>query len=288
MDLRLQLVEAQAPATPQEVNLMSVPSRLLLLAAAVLLPFQTPAAAQEDGFTPAEIEAARQDPNFFKIDPKSVSIVRLGPTVTPKEIAPPPQDPAGEDPNVILDRIINIAAKIWAIIEKNKPVVNINTTYATAVPEGIKNWGQLAGWKPPQGTIYAFVAKNKYGGRMVDVKYQVLRTYGGSYKGKGQYLTAVTVEPLLVEVMWGYKFDLSAEVPDSSVINVGTSEDPMAAMLAILKWRIQTVLQDTSGRSVYYVQGNGLFKEMGGPFNRGLTEKAGRKIAAVPQSVKFD
>jgi hypothetical protein len=266
---------------------MPVPSRLLLLAAAALLPFRTPAAAQDTEFTPAEIKAARQDPDFFKIDPKSISIIWLGPTVTPKDIAPPPQVP-GEEPGVDLDSIINIAAKIWAIIEKNKPVVNINTTYATAVPEGIKNWGQLSGWKPPQGTIYAFVAKNKYGARMVDVKYQVLRTYGGSYKGKGQYLTAVTIEPLLVEVGWGYKFDLNAEVPDSSIINVGTSEDPLAGMLAILKWRIQTVVQDTSGRSVYYVQGNGLFKEMGGPFDRGLTEKAGRKLATVPLSVKFD
>ena len=83
---------------------------------------------------------------------------------------------------------------------------------AVALPAGLTHWDSLSGWKPPKGTVYGFYAKNLYGMKVIDVEYQVLRTYGGSYKGKGRYLTGVTIEPLLVsvappplgEVGWGW------------------------------------------------------------------------------------
>ncbi|MEK7858077.1 MAG: hypothetical protein AAB320_02965 [Elusimicrobiota bacterium] len=243
--------------------------RMLSLAAVAVLSLNTMQAAAQ--FRPEEVRAAQKDPRQFTIDEKTITFENLGPTVSPSEIPPPQTDPGG-DPFPVLDQIINMGKKIWAIIEANKPVVNINTTYATALPEGIKSWNQLSGWKPPKGTVYGFYAKNAYGATMINVKYQVLRTYGGGYKGKGKYLTAVTIEPLLVEVGWGYKFDLTAQVPDTSVVNVGTSEDPVAAMMPTLKWRISTAIKDASGQSIYYLQGDGLFQEMGGPFKKGLED----------------
>jgi hypothetical protein len=100
---------------------------------------------------------------------------------------------------------------------------------------------------------------------VIDVKYQVEMTYGGSYKGKGRYLTGVTVAPLKVDVAWGYKFSMDATVP--SVTNVGTSDDPVAALLADLHWQISTTLKDSQGTAVYYMQGTGAFREIGGPFS---------------------
>ncbi|MEK7383789.1 MAG: hypothetical protein AAB262_10970, partial [Elusimicrobiota bacterium] len=80
--------------------------------------------------------------------------------------------------------------------------------------------------------------------------------------------------PLLVEVAWGYKFTLEAAVPDTSVVNVGTTENPVAAMLAQLAWRVQTPIKDSQGKGIYYLQGDGLFKEIGGPFSSKSLEKA--------------
>lgn len=233
--------------------------------------------AQGGPFSRKERKAARQDPGYFTIDEKTIAVENLGPTVSPREITPPPGGPdAGTvDPSVI----INIAAKIWDIIVKNKPVVDIQTQYATALPEGIKTWGQLESWKPPQGTIYGFTAKNAYGVKVIDVRYQVLRTYGGSYKGKGRYLTAVTVEPLRVDVAWGYKFSLKAEVPDVSIINVGTAENPLAGMTATLKWRIETPVKDSQGKGIYFMQGDGFYKEIGGPFS--AAQRAIQRVARL-------
>lgn len=251
-----------------------------LTAVIVAWPQAAPVFAQRiqtPDFTLEEIEAARQDPDFFTIDEKSVSLKKIGPTVSPTDI-PPPNTPPSQDEGMILDRIINIAEKIWTIIEKNKPVVDVKSQYATAVPDGTSNWSQLDSWKPPRGTIYGLTAKNTYGVTVIDIRYQVLRTYGGQYKGKGRYLTAVTVEPLRVDVMWGYKLSMTAETPDSGLVNVGTKEDPIAGMLATLRWRISTTIKDSQGKGVYFLQGDGVFQEVGGPFSAERLAKVDRTV----------
>ena len=171
-----------------------------------------------------------------------------------------------------LDRIINIAEKIWGIIEKNQPVVDINVKYANAVPYGIQHWTQLQGWSKPKTKTYSFVAKNLYGISVVKVVYQLQFRHSGNYQGKGKFLTGVTIEPVSVETLWGYKVSLVAEVPDSSIANVGTHEDPIASMQVQLRWTIHTPIKDVQQRVVYYVQGDGKFWEVASPFKRG--EKA--------------
>ncbi len=235
-------------------------------------------------FTDLMIQAAQNDPKTYTIDEDSIRIQNLGPAIDlpkPKN----PVSPDGNDPFVIIDQIINLGQKIWAIVEANKPVVNIQTQYGTATPQGATHWSQLAGWRPPEGTIYGFTAKNAYGGKVVDVKYQVLRTCGGNYNGKGKYLTAVTIQPLTVDVLWGYKFNLSVEIPDSSVVNVGTTQDPVAAMQPVVKWTIATVIKSSDGRSAYYLQGDGLFKELSGPFAHNYQDGVAK---AINNAVKYN
>ncbi|MEK7745998.1 MAG: hypothetical protein AAB576_04975, partial [Elusimicrobiota bacterium] len=94
------------------------------------------------GFSMAEVEAASLDPDWYTLDPKSVRIERIkdaetqgseegsAPVQAPAEPAPAPAPaPAPsapsydsglgeEDPFVLIDKIINLGEKIWAIIEK--------------------------------------------------------------------------------------------------------------------------------------------------------------------------
>ena len=251
-----------------------VPIALTLLLAAA------PAWSQ---FTTKEYQAAQKDPDAFTLDESSLRIENLGPTVSPTEI-PSPTGGGGQDPTVVLDQIINIGQKIWKIIVDNKPVVDVRNQYATALPKGATHWDSMGGWQPPKGVIYGLTAKNAYGITVINVRYQVLRTYGGTYKGKGKYLTAVTVEPLLVEVAWGYHYTMEAAVPDTSIVNVGTTENPVAAMMAQLAWRIQTPVKDSQGKGLYFLQGNGLFKEIGGPFASESLDKARAGMAGVRSS----
>jgi hypothetical protein len=261
--------------------------------AAAFLAAALPAAAQEAPkpakFTKSEIKAFtkayQKDPDKYTLDDSSIVVEPVGPVATPSDV-PTEGGEGGEDPVVVIDKIINLGKKIWAIVEANKPVVDVKTGYATGLPQGITSPSQLAGWKPPKGTIYSLTAKNKYGSKVIDIQYQVLRTYGGQYKGKGRYLSTVAIQPLKVEVLWGYKLNLDATVGDSSVTNAGTDEEPIAAMQPVVQWRISTVVKDSTGRAGYYLQGDGLFQEVGMPtYSKAISEavkKALDRAGAFP------
>lgn len=164
----------------------------------------------------------------------------------------------------LIDQIVNLVDKIFSVIAKGQPVVNINVNYANAVPYGVSHWTQLQGWKTPVTRRYGFYAKNLYGIKVVDVEYQVHYTYGGSLNGVGQFLTGVTVEPIKVDTAWGYTVDMTAEVPDSTITNVGTSEYPIAAMQVQLRYSIHTIIKDSQERQIFYVRGDGIFKNLTG------------------------
>jgi len=210
---------------------------------------------------------------------------------TPRELPKPPElptPPSGNgniggdfqgtinNVNAVLDtidKIVNLGQKVWEIIEKNQPLVNINVNYANAVPYGIQHWTQLQGWSKPKTATYRFVAKNLYGIEVVKVTYQLEFRYNGNYQGKGKFLTGVTIEPISVETAWGYNVSLSAEVPDSTIANVGTHEDPIASMQVQLKWTIHTKLKDSQQKAIYYVRGDGEYGEIATPFKGAVIEK---------------
>ena len=62
----------------------------------------------------------------------------------------------------------------------------------------------------------------------------LIYTYGGSYDGKGAYITGAEVVPTDVNVAWGYNLGASMKV--KSIFNQGSRENPVAA--AILEARV--------------------------------------------------
>jgi hypothetical protein len=178
------------------------------------------------------------------IDESSIELKKIDPV----ERDAPNDSPIESPHRLQTSDVINTGLKVWKIIADNKPVVDIQTQYATALPLGVTQWQHMEGWQIPKSDTYHLTAKNLVGLTVINVRYQVLRTYGGSYKGKGKYLTAVGVQPLLVDVAWGYHFSMDAFIPDESIVNVGRADDPIAALTAQVKWRISTPVQDTQGQ----------------------------------------
>lgn len=222
-------------------------------------------------FTNEESKVAVDYPRWYTINPDSVRITLLetreeeGINYVKMQEAPP-KDLAGV--LVSIEKIVNIASKIWDIVKDNAPVVNIETKYATAYPEGITSATQLAGWSRPKTYVYGFYAENLYGVTTIDVKYRVSYTYNGNYKGVGKFLTAVAVIPEKAQVSWGYRFHMSAFVPDSTVANIGSHTDPVAALQMKLNWTMATPLKQVDGTSVYYIEGNGYYQEIASPWKK--------------------
>ena len=161
---------------------------------------------------------------------------------------------------VAIEEIINLGKKIWEIVEAGRPVVDVKTDVADALPKGIENWGVLENWRTPISKTYEVEYKNLLGMKVVRFSYRILYTYGGSYQGKGQYLTRITVVPADLYVAWGFNFSATAQVP--SVTNAGTNLDPLAAAELLVKWSIDNPINHAESTESYYVRGDGILKDL--------------------------
>lgn len=228
--------------------------------------------------------AAQVDEKYYTVDEASVKIESAGGGAA----RPLPAFRAEEQgPIADISKVVNLMEKVFDIISKNQPVIDISTKYANAVPAEAVHWTYLQGWKRPSVRKYSFTVNNALGGRVAKVDYQVHWAHGGNYRGKGLFLTGVTVEPISVMTVAGYKVSLAAEIPDSTVMNVGTHEDPVAAMQVKLRWTIHTAVKEIKQQAIYYVQGDGYIEEIGTPFENARAAR-GEALLAKYSGVSFD
>jgi hypothetical protein len=173
---------------------------------------------------------------------------------------------ADETPNPLdevemtIDQIINIGKKVWAIVELGRPVVNVKTDVATALPKGAVDWLSLDSWQAPESRTYSVTYLNAYGTRVVEFTYRVLYIYGGSVNGQGKYIGYATLVPVELNVQWGFKFNAEANVP--SVFNVGTRAEPVGGMQLNMKYHVDTVMSHVEQSQAYFIDGKGTFKKL--------------------------
>ncbi len=161
---------------------------------------------------------------------------------------------------VDLKTIINLGRELWQFIGDNRPVVNIRTDRATALPKGVLHASELEGWLGPALKTYEISIENGYGLEVIDFIFRVNYTYNGSYGGQGQYLANVTIIPALVDVAWGYTFNARVAIP--SVLNVGSKAAPVAGVEIQIRYSVDTVLKHYEQTYDFFVRGDGQFKEL--------------------------
>lgn len=156
-----------------------------------------------------------------------------------------------------IDAIVNIGKIIWNIIEANKPVADVKTDVAHAIPVGLnaKNWTAMAGWKAPMIKTYHVTYKNGFDSDVIDFQFRLLYVYGGSYKGKGQYIMNATIVPADLKVSWGFTFNANVNI--NTVFNAGTVKNPIAAMQMQLAWTVQSMFTNRQSTENFYIRGDG-------------------------------
>lgn len=209
----------------------------------------------------------QRDPKFYTLSPEKVKVfvekIELKKQDEMLSIALNKEFyPVKRDVTVLIDKIVNIGTKLWDLVVANKPVLNVETRYAVALPMGVTKPSELSNWSKPQSYRISFYFKNLYGTDVISVSYIVTYIYNGNYKGKGKYIAGVWAIPEDVSVMWGFEFDMSAEVPDLTIVNVGTEENPVAALQLKVSWSARSILKEIDGTDVFYIQGDGYFKEL--------------------------
>lgn len=154
---------------------------------------------------------------------------------------------------LIVDQIINIGKKIFAVVQAGKPVMNIKLDTANALPKGLTCWSDLAGWNVPESKVYQVDYRNGFGMNVVSFAYRVTYTAGGSANGIGKYITNATFMPAKVHVAWGFQFDAEAAIP--SVFNTGTKAAPVAGMQMNMAWKVASPVIEHQSSESFFVSG---------------------------------
>ena len=153
-----------------------------------------------------------------------------------------------------ITEVVNLGEKIWKIIEKNKPVLNVKYAYANAVPKGVKGPEELEGFTPMNYRSFRKSGKNWFGSTVFDVTYTLAHRYNGSFQGRGKYLDAVTVLPHKVDVLWGYTVNFN--VNRVSTANVGNEKAPLASVVMEMDFQVSTMLKASQYRNMYEFRGD--------------------------------
>jgi len=162
--------------------------------------------------------------------------------------------------------MIALGESFYDLVKKGKP--SNTTTYAavSVVPkdpttkEAVSPF-DMEGFSMPSERTFKTRIKNGNGSALVTFLYKVIYSYGGSYNGKGKYLTNVMIVPVKVETSWGV--DFSATMSLQGIMNHGSRENPIAGAMVAIKYQVQTWSSSTEANDVIHVTGNGELKSYG-------------------------
>lgn len=142
-----------------------------------------------------------------------------------------------------VDDVIAIGKQAWTFIEENKPVLNVNTDYAGAIPKSVTDWTRMAGWKNSVRGPFTISLVNGFGSEVVHVDFRWSHSYGGNYNGKGEYVSQAGPVVGRISISWGYTVDVVVQA--FQPLNVGTVIDPISQIDVSIKSTTSTVLKDT-------------------------------------------
>ncbi len=168
--------------------------------------------------------------------------------------------PQNDEPQTILDKIINYGSKFWQAVVANRPVVKVTYQTANALPEGTLNVRDLDEWQMPEVRRYRVIYQNLLGMNVVTYQFQLTYTPGGKLNGVGQFLSNINITSRELDVAWGYTMNATGTVPN--VVNLGKKTSPLAAAEVQLNWVVETPLKRSERTETYFVRGDGAFKAL--------------------------
>jgi hypothetical protein len=159
--------------------------------------------------------------------------------------------------------IVALGEAVYELVKKGRPT-NV-TEYApiSVVPrdpttkEYIDPF-ELEGFSFPVEKNFVTNIKDGTGSNAVTFSYKVLYSYGGSYNGKGRYLTNVIVVPGSVRTSFGWDFNATMKL--SGIMNHGTKADPVAGIMITLKYQMNTWSSAFERNDTIHITGNGELK----------------------------
>ncbi len=159
--------------------------------------------------------------------------------------------------------LVALGEDVYQLVIKGKPKNTTSYAPISVIPrlngEAV-DLLETENWKMPNKKTYQIVYENLYGMDVVTFRYSVLWSYGGSYDGKGKYITAAQIIPESVRTLFGY--DFSATMKLGGIQNNGTRANPLAAATLLLEYSVSTVMVASTSVSSHFILGDGKHKKL--------------------------
>jgi hypothetical protein len=119
----------------------------------------------------------------------------------------------------------------------------------------------LEGFSLPEERSFSALVKNGNDDVVVRFDYQLVYSYGGSYDGKGKYLTSVMIVPKAVKTTFGWDFNATMKL--DAIMNHGSKENPIAGALVTMKYQMNSWTSSFERNDTIHITGNGQVKSFG-------------------------
>lgn len=155
----------------------------------------------------------------------------------------------------IVTELVSLGIMVFNLVQANQPQVQAETHRISVLPPATpETWEKMSGWTGPHIRTFQLQSKNRAGSTITNFQYKLIYYANGSLNGKGAYIANLQVVPEVVDVGWGFKFDVGFEVGD--IINVGTPEDPIAGLHFQLQWKLHSAMKRVQGIDSYFLTGD--------------------------------
>jgi len=160
---------------------------------------------------------------------------------------------------MITKQLIALGKEIYEIVEAGKPVVNTNSSPIEVLPRDKDGSAILAmdmtNWRAPVVKKYKVQTKNYLGMSPASFEFMLIYSYGGQFEDKGRYITGAQIKTTRVNVKWGYSLDANFKL--ETIMNQGSSDEPVAGAVLAIDYKISTVLQEMRESKTFFVNGLG-------------------------------
>lgn len=174
------------------------------------------------------------------------------------------------DPTEKVGKVISVARDlvalgedIYRLVIKGKPTNQTSYAPISVIPRIDGKTVDILDtetWRAPVKRTYQVIYENLYGIDVVTYRYSVIYSYGGSYNGKGAYLTAVQIIPESVRTLFG--FDFTATMKLGGIQNQGTKVDPNAGATLLMEYTVSSIMNAQNVVDSFFVTGKGAFKKL--------------------------
>jgi hypothetical protein len=157
---------------------------------------------------------------------------------------------------------VALGQSIYELVQRGKPSNTTEYAPISVVPrdpiskEYIDPF-ELEGFSMPVEKKFVTVIKSGMK-EAVRFEYMVVYSYGGSYNGAGKWITGAQIIPSAVKTSYGV--DFSATMKVSGILNHGTKADPIAGVMLVVKYTMNSWGKAEERNDSFHITGNGQFK----------------------------